>query len=405
MELQDQNPQNESGILRWHAISISIATIGFLLSAYGVYHHRLVQALGKSGAFCNISATVNCDAMALSAYSRFLSVPWGVWGMGYFLAVILLLGFSFKRLGNRQEHLLAFGFLVVIGWLVSAILGFISYKYIGVICLLCLSIYVVNLANGILLWLGIRNGQVQLGSFNFKKLYSGMVSSALAMSAVLIAYAILGEQMPTTPASEAKYIESSDKTPLQLNPKVDIPVFLSPYSGSGEDFRKGPENAKLTLILFSDFECPGCRGVSAVIEEIYNTHAKQIRLVYKNYPLDQSCNPIMQNKMHEHACQLAILARCAGQYGKFWAYHDLAFEKQGELNGKSPFLWAKQVGLTDEQTSACMKDKSLNDKIQDDIAVGTKLGINGTPTVFLNGRQFHGRWSELKDEVKKVLEE
>lgn len=405
MELTDQNPQRESGTVRWHAISIIVTLIGLLLSVYSIYHHRLVQALGKSGAFCNISATVNCDAIALSAYSRFLSVPWGVWGTGYFLAALLLLGFSLKRLGNRHEHLMTYGLLVALGWLMSGILAFIAYKYIGVACLVCISIYLVNFVNGVLLWFGLKKGLIQLGRFNIKKAYSGLVTAALAVSTVLITYNILGEQLPIEPASPTKYVDSQDKPFTPTNPKVDIPISLSPYSGFGEDFRKGPEDAKLTLILFSDFECPGCKGVSSLIEEIYGSYSKQIRLVYKNYPLDQSCNPIMQNKMHEHACQLAILARCAGQYGKFWAYHDLAFEKQGELNAKSPVLWAKQVGLTEEQTSSCLKDKSLSDKLQDDIALGTKLGINGTPTIFLNGQQFRGRWSELKDEVRKVLEQ
>src|SRR5438477_10172800 len=119
MEIHESDLQEENDSSRlWHLLALFVAAVGFCVALYGIYHHRLVSAFGESGAACNINAKINCDAVEASAYSHFLTIPWSVWGAAYFFTVLLLLTFSLKRLGNRQEHLLAYTLCVVAGLIV-----------------------------------------------------------------------------------------------------------------------------------------------------------------------------------------------------------------------------------------------------------------------------------------------
>lgn len=407
MEARESNLQDDKSRL-WHLAALFIAVIGLILSLYQIYHFRLVMTLGESGSFCNINSTVNCDAVAMSSYSRFLTVPIPVWGTAFFFSICGLLLCSLNGLGNRKEHLLAYALSVLSGVIVSIILAFISFKILGLTCIACVSVYCVTLVQAILLRVAFKRRLIDLSGVTFKNLYSGLVSLALGFAIVLTTYNIIGEQdlVPKKIVKESSS-EESHTSPSSSSPNSsinEIPISLNPYSGFGEDYRKGPDDSKARIIIFSDFQCPACRSVSNVLEEIYQSFPGKVQLVYRNYPLDQACNPVIQHKAHEHACKLATLARCAGVYGKFWAYHDLAFEKQADLSVQSPVIWAKKVGLTDEQIDGCLTDKAIADKLKDDIELGTKLGIEGTPTIFLNGRRMAGSLQELRDNVRSLVE-
>ena len=113
----------------------------------------------------------------------------------------------------------------------------------------------------------------------------------------------------------------------------------------------------------------------------------------------------MKREMHKYSCEVAILARCAGQYGMFWKYHDLVFSRQNEINNKNNRLWAKEIGLTDEQIDSCLDSKDMINKMKSDVELGNKLGVNATPTLFFNGKQFIGRLSleSMSREVDAIL--
>src|SRR5690606_27345113 len=114
----------------------------------------------------------------------------------------------------------------------------------------------------------------------------------------------------------------------------------------------------------------------------------------KNFPLNNQCNPAMGGGGgHPNSCNIATMARCAGQYGKFWQYHDLAFAGQRSITSQSHIGWAKEVGLTDDQIQTCLKSKDIREKIADDGRLGNEVDVEGTPTVYINGRKYHGRRS------------
>src|SRR5690606_25971169 len=115
----------------------------------------------------------------------------------------------------------------------------------------------------------------------------------------------------------------------------EIPINTSPYSGFGEDFRKGGDQAAVVLTEFADFQCPACASFAPTLETLHKDFGDRILIVYKNYPLDTTCNPQLSNQIHEFACDMAVAARCAGQYEKFWQFHDLAFARQSSVSSEA----------------------------------------------------------------------
>lgn len=383
----------------WHYSALSAALLGVFLSLYATWHYRELRMAGKTDALCNINQQFNCDQVALSVYAEFLTIPWGIWGLAFFVTLLVLLALSLFKPQTREEQALAYSFWVGIGILASLSLGLVSWLGIGGWCLVCIGVYATNLAQAVLLLVGFKK-KILTFSFSWKRLYSGLITSAMSFSAVLIANNIIGEKDPT-PLPTLEEVLEGRKVEV---PQADIPIALTPYSGMGEDYRKGSDQARVTMVVFSDFQCPACRAFAEGVEELISYFGDNLRVVFRNYPLDQACNPGIPRPLHVFACKVAVLARCAGQYGKFWSFHDTAFKKQSELSEAAIMGWAKGVGLSEEQIQACLNDKSQVEKIRDDIVLGNKLRIDGTPSVFVNGRRLPPSLEEIKTEIQSLLE-
>lgn len=158
----------------------------------------------------------------------------------------------------------------------------------------------------------------------------------------------------------------------------------------GEVF--GPANAMVTIVTFSDFQCPYCNKSYEVIKELMGKYPGQIRLVFRNFPL---------TSIHAEAFNAAISAECAGEQGRFWEMHDLIFAHQEELSMENLSSFAGEIGLNVENFNHCVISGAKKEMIEKDIADGKRYGVTGTPTIFLNKRQVNV--SELEVEIQKLL--
>ena len=235
--------------------------------------------------------------------------------------------------------------------------------------------------------------------------FFGLVGIALLVS--------IGSLMGTE-AEEANVVDSPSAAPAEANPPDDLRAHQALVNEVvadlgrdvliGDSPTKGNPDAEIVMLEFSDFQCPSCKRMNLTLKSLIKSYGNQILLVYKNFPLDNKCNPSMPGPMHQLACDMATLARCAGQYGKFWQYHDLVFDNQQSASPALLRSWAKEVGLNDEQIKTCLSSKSIIDKIRDDIQIANKLGVNSTPTFYINGYKFVGRGANaLKLEIDKIL--
>ncbi|MBI3393764.1 MAG: thioredoxin domain-containing protein [Nitrospirae bacterium] len=170
-------------------------------------------------------------------------------------------------------------------------------------------------------------------------------------------------------------------------PRVDLPKTASDAPALG------PDGAPVTIVEFSDFQCPYCARVSSdLLPQIRKTYGDKVRFVFRDFPLDS----------HKEAVPAAVAARCAGRQGKFWEMHDALFAGQKELGGPLYEKVGKEIGLDAAKFSECRKDRKVAEAAISDLRDGTKAGVNSTPTFFVNGLPVEGAISF--DEFRKVID-
>lgn len=142
----------------------------------------------------------------------------------------------------------------------------------------------------------------------------------------------------------------------------------------------GGKNARVTMVEFSDFQCPFCRAAESSVKAIREKYGDQVKLVYMDFPLS----------FHQHAMDAARAGRCAADQDKFWQYHDALFADQSKLDPRDLKATAARVGLNATKFNACLDKNAHDDGINKDAAEGKSLGVTGTPTFFINGREVVG---------------
>jgi protein-disulfide isomerase len=142
----------------------------------------------------------------------------------------------------------------------------------------------------------------------------------------------------------------------------------------------GAKDAPITMVEFGDFQCPYCRASENSVKEVRAKYGNKLRIVYMDFPLG----------IHEHAMDAANAARCAGEQDKFWQYHDAIFADQSKLAPADLKASAAKLGLNAKKFDACLEKAKYQPQIQQDMAEATKLGVTGTPTFFINGREITG---------------
>lgn len=143
---------------------------------------------------------------------------------------------------------------------------------------------------------------------------------------------------------------------------------------------KGNPNAKITLVEFSDFECPYCSRATGPVEEILKAYPNDVKVYFLHFPLS----------FHQKAMPAAIAAQCANQQGKFWPYHDKVFANQGGLGGGDAQLetWATEAGLDAAKYKACVANPETKKFVEADMKQGELAGVRGTPSFYINGEPY-----------------
>jgi protein-disulfide isomerase len=156
---------------------------------------------------------------------------------------------------------------------------------------------------------------------------------------------------------------------------------------------RGPADAAVTLVVFSDFECPHCGRAHPVLSELLRKHPAQLRMVFKHFPLPG----------HPHALDAARAAVAAQAQDKFWPMHDMLFDNQRALAEEQLREYAQTVGLDVERFDADRNAPETLAVVEADVEEGVKLGVQGTPTIFINGRRFQDPFATLADYIEEEI--
>jgi protein-disulfide isomerase/uncharacterized membrane protein len=361
-----------------------LSLLGIAVAAELTRIHVLVHTDPGYHSVCAMSEGVNCETVAVSPYSAFAGLPVSVWGIvGY----LFMGGLALSSLGRRRLHPtwplgLLFA-LTAISVATSVLLAYISATRINSLCLFCTGCYAINaglLVVCVVTWRQSRTGAWELLRSDLKALAARPVVLAVLATAGLGTLGALRAFVPTY---------------WRTHGWSDLPKLATGTDASGHHWI-GARHPKLTIVEFSDYECPHCRAAHRAIRLLAAKHPDQVRLVHRHLPLDMACNPGITRPFHARACLFAEAAECAGRQGRFWQMNDALFGVQETTKAAAvdPFELAVRVGLNRLDFKRCLEGHATADRIAADVQEGIARKLRGTPTFLVGERVFLGRISE-----------
>ena len=186
----------------------------------------------------------------------------------------------------------------------------------------------------------------------------------------------------------AKELADVAKNGPPAPPLLDEPVSLT----TDGDPMRGPANAKITLVEFSDFQCPYCAAAAVKVNAVLQQYPADVRLVFKQFPLD----------MHAQARIAAQASLAAQAQNKFWEMHDKLFANFRQLSRERIIAMAKETGLDVAKFTADLDSAPVKARVTRELQEGTNAGVSGTPTFFINGKKYNG--SMEPERLKPVLD-
>lgn len=209
---------------------------------------------------------------------------------------------------------------------------------------------------------------------NETKIFLGVIGGTLLLVFGL-AFALGGKSNPAT-------------TPLGSS-TVDEKLLVKPDS-----WKIGSDSAKVTVAEFSDFQCPACKAAQPAVKALIARYGNSLRFVYRHFPLLPS---------HEFAFGAAEAAEAAGLQGKFWPMHDKLFDSSPDLDKDKLIQLARDLGLDMDKFTKDLDSDTIRQKVLNDQNDGNAIGINATPTFFVNGTKLVG-FGDLEREVSSRIQ-
>lgn len=371
---------------RWLIFAVSLLGLALAAGSSWVHYRLLTDPTYVSP--CDVSATFNCTQVYLSRFGSVAGVPVALGGLIWFGLVALVSGFA----RPDEKPSVAAGYLFalsVIGLSVSLYLAYASFFVLRTGCLLCMGTYVCVLAifgltaSTTMASLAGLPGRLMKDLGNLVSKPAPLAATVLyvvAMTATILFFpkeGALAAQAAAAPAPTGDAAAAFEQAWNQ-QPRVDLGI--------------APAGSKVIIVKFNDFECPACRQAEElykpILEKFTKSHPGAVQYVVKDWPWNSSCNFNATQTIpgHEAACDAAVAARVARDQGKYDQMVTWLYANQGATSQVVRAEAAKLLGITDF-------DKEYAVRIADvkrDIADGGVLGINSTPSYFINGVRLPG---------------
>ncbi|MFH1256350.1 MAG: DsbA family protein [Candidatus Diapherotrites archaeon] len=159
-----------------------------------------------------------------------------------------------------------------------------------------------------------------------------------------------------------------------------------------DDAVRGAADAKVTIVEFSDYQCPYCGKAEPTVEQILKDYDGKVKLVFRDFPLS----------FHQYAQKASEASECAGEQGKFWEMHDMLFANQSNLTDAELKKYAADLGLDTAKFNSCLDSGAMASEVQKDFEDGQAAGVSGTPSFFINGQILVG--AQPISEFKKIID-
>jgi uncharacterized membrane protein/protein-disulfide isomerase len=440
---------------------VVVSLLGLGSSVYLSVLHWQVHSLPGHVSFCAISEEVNCDTVSISRYSDLFGVPVSTWAIFFYvlLIVLSLWGFFAKRSPFPWGLV---GVLNVGALAATTFLFLVSEFIIQAFCIMCISLYFLNIVTGVLSVFGQRKAGFSAGSavnllliglLSGAGIFAGLFSMYVTESVLffvlvgIILLAVLALVLKGRLRGEREILGRLKQdilhffkpihlgaglillaaalvvavlvvTPRLYPEKTDtiaggLKDISSGHTSDGHNWI-GAENPELVIVEYSDYECPFCSRAHSVIRQIVREKKDWLRLVHVHVPLDHTCNKTLRKPKHRHACDCSRAAICADHQNYFWQMNDLLFNRRGGLDAKGLVMLAESMGMNARQFRDCMAAEETEQKLQGDLQECRTVALEcremgkrfGTPTFTVGGQVVVGAkkrpfWLQLVDRLRK----
>ena len=376
-----------------------LALIGFIVSIKLAFIHYFANydkyALSS---ICSINDFVDCDGAARTVYSQFLGIPLCYWGIFFYITVLFLTvvdkfkNFRFlKFLEVFKEPRAYITTLGSIAFLFSMLLAIISIFVIKKLCILCFVTYLIDLAIAVTAAGGLFKNIVadfKTTCFDFIdgiKNYPKTFLVLLLTACSFLSYT--GLTLNFVPnVKQAKSIMKYRK------------IKFNPYRVKGNIL--GNQNGDVVIELYSDYVCPLCYINNIMLHQAAKEYGN-LKVIHHNYPFDKECNKYIDINMHPNACFMSKAAFAAGNQGNYWEMSSLLYENQPK-NTEELLKLVKQLNFNESKFMRDFESKETFNKLEKEIDDGVELGIDSTPTMYINGEKVVGvkPYYKLKEILK-----
>ncbi len=382
-----------------------LTIIGGLLAYYSTQLTYQLAGLGSIGpGSCHVNTWINCESVLSTPSAMAFGIPVAWFGFLYYLFITFTI--LLALLSRKQKQIYSLSALAI---LLSGIAVFFSfYKayelfQLKVLCPVCVGMYLVNIGIFILVMKSCGLSLKKAGHFlsfymrSFFRKNSSQPTTAIAIVTTwvfIVGFLGVHHLKGNVPKPEeillAKYVEEHfQQTPIDI--KMDA---NGPY--------KGNLLSGVTIVEFSDFECPACKMLSSVLQPILEEYQNEVAFHFVNYPLDISINQNLKREIHKNAGMIALAGICAQQNGDFWNFHDSVFQTEETLNRDFILQLAESKGWDLEDFGKCMDAPETRQRVLNDIQAGSDAKITGTPSLFINGRPI--KYWNNPEFIKAVIE-
>lgn len=371
---------SKSGKLPWLSlITMGVCIIGSGLALYATQQTIRIQNFDlENPLLCTVNEWINCNLALASSYALGFGVPEAWWGFLFYLGIAAsTVTASFWR--TKSQKILESAFILsCLAVLYTLYKAYLLAFVLQVLCPVCVGMYIANLAIFLLL--------KRKTAFSFRKGLKPPMSilslNGLFQFAAVVLFFGAGfslMRMHLTNLNKLKLDVPSavEQHFLQSQVALEIPD-SAPMWGNPE--------ALVTIVEFSDFQCPTCRTAAFQLKDLLWEFRNEVRFYFMNFPLDSKINPFFPRELHKRAGLAARAAVCAHQMGDFWSYHDDLFGNQSILSRELILRLAEQRGWDSSKFAASLESDETLQRVRADIDVGYRAGVRATPTIFVNGR-------------------
>ncbi|HEY8269755.1 MAG TPA: DsbA family protein, partial [Pseudobdellovibrionaceae bacterium] len=375
-------------ILTLLALAFTLLTVGAHLYL-NKHHIDLKLGVSSVNSICNVSQTLNCDTAAASPFAEFFGIPMALLGAltnGLLLFFLLLNRYNLTENTERMERYSFYLSSFILA--VSIFMASISLFVLKSACPFCLATYALSLLTWLTLLTAYRPSLRLLmddvsDTFTTEKWILGCLIAVPVLGMV-----VNNMTLDSYGYEEIRRVSESSLSTWQSSPHQNFNL------ESGLGFQNSQKEPKAVIVEFADFLCSHCKAAYPVLHNFAKSHS-DVKLIFKSFPLDGVCNSAVTHKGDGKRCELSYATLCAEKiHQKGWIAHHYIFDNQETIFSKPMEEVlndiSKETGIDRAQMKACMDTKEIHETVKKMASEGEKVQINGTPAIFLNGKNLPG---------------